>query len=149
MRARRLMPTVVGATSNRHGDSNMPAATRRQLPAHPPDLGEGYELRSETWGDISVDFDTFPPHDLAPLLKGLPDDRCQCPHWGFLFRGRVVVRYADHEEHIEAGQAYYMAPGHAPEALEDCEILQFSPAAELRRTLEVMGRNMATMGAPR
>ena len=20
--------------------------------------------------------------DATPLLKGLPDDQCQCPHWG-------------------------------------------------------------------
>src|SRR5207245_7421707 len=41
---------------------------------------------------MTIDFAKFPPHDLAPLLKGLPDDRCQCPHWGFLFKGRIVVR---------------------------------------------------------
>ena len=22
--------------------------------------------------------------DLAPLLKGLPGDSCQCPHWGYM-----------------------------------------------------------------
>ena len=126
----------------------MPAATRRQLPAHPPNLGDAYELRSADWGEITVDFDTFPPGDLAPLLKGLPDDRCQCPHWGFLFKGRFVVRYADHEETIEAGQAYYIAPGHAPEALEDCENLQFSPSGEMRKSMEVMYRNMAAMAPP-
>jgi hypothetical protein len=32
---------------------------------------------------------------LAPPLKGLPDDRCQCSHWGHLFKGKIVVRYAD------------------------------------------------------
>jgi hypothetical protein len=57
------------------------------------------------WGEMRLDFASFPPHNLAPLLKGLPDDRCQCPHWGFLFKGKIVVRYADHEETINAGQA--------------------------------------------
>jgi hypothetical protein len=34
--------------------------------------------------------------DLAPMLKGLPGDRCQCPHWGYVFSGRLTWRYADH-----------------------------------------------------
>jgi len=91
---------------------------------------------------------TSPPVDLAPMLKGLPDDRCPCPHWGYLFSGTIVVRYADHEETITAGQAYYMAPGHSPEATEAIELLQFSPAAAYRVVDEVMQRNMAAMSAP-
>lgn len=35
--------------------------------------------------------------DLAPLMKGLPDDRCQCPHMGYVLRGRVTFRFADRE----------------------------------------------------
>ena len=27
--------------------------------------------------------------DLAPLLKGLPGDSCQCPHWGYMLAGRI------------------------------------------------------------
>jgi len=33
--------------------------------------------------------------DLAPLLKGLPDDLCHCPHWGYMFKGKLTVRYKD------------------------------------------------------
>jgi hypothetical protein len=71
----------------------------------------------------------------------LPDDRCQCPHGGYLFKGKIVVRYADHEEKINAGQAFYMSPGHVPEALEDCELVQYSPAVKMRKTIEAMRRN--------
>ena len=59
----------------------MPAASSNDLSK--TDFGE--ETAAE-WGDMRMDFATFPPHNLAPLLKGLPDDRCQCPHWGFLFQ---------------------------------------------------------------
>ena len=99
------------------------------------------------WGEMTMHRVTSPPVDLAPMLKGLPDDRCQCPHWGYLFRGRIVVRYADHEETIDAGQAFYMAPGHVPEALDEIELLQFSPTEAYRIVDEVMQRNMATMAA--
>jgi len=40
--------------------------------------------------------------DGTPLMKGLPDDMCQCPHWGYVLRGKVVFRYADHDEEYEA-----------------------------------------------
>ena len=56
-------------------------------------------------------------HDLAPMLKGLPGGNCSCPHWGYVLKGRIIVRYDDHEEVFEAGDAFYMPPGHTPEAL--------------------------------
>ena len=73
-------------------------------------------------------------HDLAPMLKSLPGGNCSCPHWGYLFTGRMIVRYDDHEEVIEAGDAFYMSPGHAPEAEAGTEFVQFSPADQLAAT---------------
>jgi len=65
------------------------------------------------------------------LLKGLPGDSCQCPHWGYLFSGRITVTYADHEEVYEAGDAFYMTPGHVPAAAAGSEFVQFSPTEQL------------------
>ena len=79
------------------------------------------------WGEMRLDFASFPPHNLAPLLKGLPDNRCQCPHWGYLFEGKSVVRYADHEETITAGQAFYMSPGHVPELWKPASWCNLAP----------------------
>jgi hypothetical protein len=121
----------------------MASASNTELPLS--GFGEG---RSADWGDLTIDFAKSPPIDLAPLLKGLPDDLCQCPHWGFLFKGKIVVRYADHEETIVAGQAYYMPPGHAPEALEDIELLQFSPSGPYRESMDTLRRNMQSMQPP-
>lgn len=70
-------------------------------------------------------------HDLAPILASLPTGRCTCPHWGYVLKGSMTVRYADHEETVTAGEAFYMPPGHAPEAEAGTEILQFSPAEEM------------------
>src|SRR5215831_10956479 len=52
--------------------------------------------------------------DMAPLFRGLPDDRCQSPHWGIVVKGRLTFTYADGEDVIEAGEAYYAPPGHTP-----------------------------------
>ena len=51
--------------------------------------------------------------DLAPLLRGLPGDLCPCPHWGYVIKGTLTWRFADHEEVFEAGDAFYAPPGHA------------------------------------
>jgi hypothetical protein len=120
----------------------MSAASYDQMPKS----GLGDE-RQDEWGDFTVNLVKPPKGDLAPLLKGLPDDRCQCPHWGYLFKGRIVVRYADREENLEAGQAFYMPPGHAPEALEECELLQYSPTEEYRKTVKVILGNLQAMQA--
>jgi ribosomal protein L16 Arg81 hydroxylase len=84
--------------------------------------------------------------DATPMLKGLPDDRCQCPHWGYVTRGTVTFRFADHDEVFEAGDAFYLPPGHIGVANEpDSESVQFSPTEELKATEAVMMKNMQAM----
>ena len=57
-------------------------------------------------------------------------------------------RYGDHEEVIEAGDAFYMPPGHIPIVDAGCELVQFSPADKLRQVTEQMTANMrAAQGA--
>ena len=84
--------------------------------------------------------------DATPLLKGLPDDRCQCPHWGYVLRGRVTFAYADHEEVFATGDAFFTPPGHIPVKHQPgTEFVMFSPAEELRKTEAVMAKNMQAM----
>ena len=83
--------------------------------------------------------------DLAPLFEGLPGDRCQCPHWGVVVKGRMVFRYADHDETFEAGDAYYGAPDHVPLLFAGTEVVEFSPSVELAQTMAVVGRNLAAV----
>lgn len=103
--------------------------------------------RSDQLEGYTVNFVSFHQDiDATPLMKGLPDDRCQCPHWGYVIKGRLTYRFADREEIYEAGDAFYQPPGHVPVQHEPgTEIVQFSPAEELRRTEAVMMRNMQAM----
>ncbi len=80
---------------------------------------EGYEGHFEDFGPYTVGFETYTADaDLAPLFVGLPDDRCQCPHMGYVLEGRVKFTFADgHEEIYEAGDAYYAPPGHLADAV--------------------------------
>jgi mannose-6-phosphate isomerase-like protein (cupin superfamily) len=102
----------------------------------------GYEGSFEDLGGYTVAFETYTEDaDMAPLFVGLPDDRCQCPHWGLVLRGKVTYHFGDRSETIEAGEAYFAPPGHTPELHAGTELVEFSPTAELERTLEVVLRN--------
>jgi len=91
--------------------------------------------RSSELGGYTVNFVTITKsHDLGPMLASLPGGNCSCPHWGYVLKGRMIVRYPDREETVEAGEAFYMPPGHAPEAEEDTELIQFSPTDQLAET---------------
>ena len=43
----------------------------------------------------------------------------------------MTVRYGDRDEVIEAGDAFYMPPGHVPAAVAGTELVMFSPQDEL------------------
>jgi glyoxylate utilization-related uncharacterized protein len=105
--------------------------------------------RSEDLDGYTVNFVTFHQDiDATPLMKGLPDDRCQSPHWGYVVNGRITFRFADHEEIVETGDAFYLPPGHVPVSHEPgTTIVQFSPTDELQATEEAIQRNMQAMQA--
>ena len=107
-----------------------------------------YEGRQVDAGEMRIAFESMPAHfppDESPF-KGLPDDRCQCPHWGYVISGAVTFKYADREEVCEAGDAFYTPPGHVPvKHAPGTEIVIWSPAAELLLTEEAMERNMKEM----
>ena len=57
----------------------------------------------------------------------------------------MTFRHADGEEVFEAGDAFYTPPGHVPLVDAGTEIVQFSPSEELKKTEEVMQKNMQAM----
>lgn len=105
--------------------------------------------RFELLNGYHVSFTSFESDvDGAPMQKGLPNDQCQCPHWGYVLRGRIGFRFDDREEIYEAGEAFYVPPSHTPFAYAGGEMVMFQPADEMAKTVEVMKRNMeATMAA--
>lgn len=102
---------------------------------------------AEHLDDYTVDFVSIrQTHSLAPLLVGLPDDACQCPHWGYLFSGRLDVSYTDRPAEVyESGDAFYMAPGHVPSAEAGSEFVQFSPKDQLAESQAAMMANAQKM----
>jgi hypothetical protein len=110
----------------------MPSASHDQI-----ELREapGYSSRFTDWGWITVAFEkAHAGQDASAMVRGLPGDRCQAPHWGFLFSGRIAVHFDDRTETIEGVAArYYIAAGLAIEFLEDSEALEFTPTARSNR----------------
>ena len=98
-------------------------------------------------GDYTVVFETYRADaDGTSFFRGLPDDRCQCPHWGYVIKGKLSFRYADGDETFEAGDAYYAPPGHTPHLFAGTEIVEFSPTDALGKTIEVVTENLRAAG---
>ncbi|MGZ4287664.1 MAG: cupin domain-containing protein [Solirubrobacteraceae bacterium] len=107
-------------------------------------LGQ-YEGRQVDAGEMRIAFESMPmqfPPDESPF-RGLPDDRCQCDHWGYLFTGSFRVTYLDgSEEVVTAGDAYHLRPGHFVQTFEPVELVEFSPAEEHGRTMATIAKNL-------
>jgi hypothetical protein len=109
---------------------------------------DGYEGHFESFtGGYTVGFETYSADaDLTPLFAGLPDDQCQCAHWGYVIKGKLVFKTANGDETFETGDAYYVGPGHTPVLYAGTEVVEFSPTTELQQTIAVVEKNLATTG---
>ena len=121
--------------------------TSKQTASHVEDMGVMVGHYEELDG-YTVGFETFREDaDATPLMKGLPDDRCQSPHWGYVVSGSVTFKYADRDETYETGDAYYAPPGHIPVIKAGTEVIEFSPSEPYAQTMEVLARNLAAATA--
>jgi hypothetical protein len=109
---------------------------------------EGLDVRLEHLeGGYTVCFESHTADgDLADLFRGLPDDRCQFPRWGYVVKGRVAFKFADRVETYQAGEAYYVPPGHTPIHHAGAEIVEFSPTDILEQTIPVVKENLRMAG---
>lgn len=109
---------------------------------------DGLDVRTEDLeGGYTVCFEQHTTDgDLATLFRGLPEDRCQVARWGYVVSGKTAFRFADREETYEAGDAYYVPPGHTPLHYAGAEIVEFSPAGPLHETIAVVMQNLERPG---
>ncbi len=111
------------------------------------DIAVGFEDgksygRYREWGDMDVGWEGWQAgRDSTEAFKILPGGSCQVPHWGYMIKGRVRVKYGDHDEVINAGEAFYMQPGHIPVTEEDCEMVWFAPKGETKKVMEMLAHN--------
>jgi hypothetical protein len=101
------------------------------------------------WGGMLVtQFEVPANTDLTPLLEGLPNDMCHCPHWGYVFDGALYIRYTDgSEEVLEKGQIYYMPPGHTVWTTDrGVDMLILGPEKEEREVSEHTEKRQKELG---
>jgi hypothetical protein len=123
-------------------------ASRNDLEA--TEIPRMMESRAAVWNGYQVNFTKIlqdaDQQLFTQLFDGLPSGMCQTPHWGYVFTGKIILKYKDREETITAGNAYYMEPGHVPTFMEaGTEFLEFSPKAEQDQTMAVIMKNMQQM----
>ena len=99
------------------------------------------------YGGMSVAFNELPAGtDMKPLLVGLKNDSCQCPHWGYIVEGEMLVEYDDgSHERLVKGDVFYLPPGHTALVEKDLKLLDFSPERELKEVMDHVARKMAEM----
>lgn len=104
-------------------------------------ISQGVEWGNMTFGAAKI----RQTIDITPLLKGLPNDRCQCPHWGYVLKGQIRAKLSDHEEVYNTGDLYYIPPGHTVVVESGTEYFEISPTDELAKSLEAIQRNLEAM----
>ena len=99
------------------------------------------------FGNMDATYHEFPKGvDFTPLLKGLPNDSCHCPHWGYIFEGAFRFIYDDGTEEVfEAGDVFFAPAGHTAIVDEDLKFIDFSPSKEHGELLENVQAVMAGM----
>lgn len=111
--------------------------------------GPGTLMRSQSgYGGMTIAFSQMPAGtDFTPLLKGLHNDSCHCPHWGYIFKGAIKLIYDGGTEEItRAGEMFYWPAGHTAIVEEDLILMDFSPDKEMGEVLTHITNKMKEMG---
>jgi hypothetical protein len=107
----------------------------------------GLIIRAMEAGAMTIETgDVKEEMDVAPLFAGLPDDSCQCEHWGYVIEGAITFRFKDRTEKYSAGEVYYAEPGHTPIMHAGLKYIEYSPTDALNQTMEVAMGNAARLG---
>ncbi len=106
----------------------------------------GDSFRAAHWGDMEVCLTVVPgPLDCTELYAagGLPGGVCPCPHYFYVFEGRVRSTYPGTDwpdEVASAGEACFFRAGHVLIYEEASRVLELNPSAALKDCMDAMGR---------
>ncbi len=109
----------------------------------------GMKMRTLSgFGGMDANYHELPEGtDFTPLLKGLENDSCHCPHYGYILEGKFKIIYDDgKEETLESGDLFYLPPGHTAIVTENLKWVDFSPSKEHKEVLSHVGEMMEKVG---
>src|SRR3954453_13762289 len=120
----------------------MPKVSKATASSHQliPGVLDAYSHEIDGW-TISME-SHLTDLDAAFLFKGAPNDQCGAPHMGCVRKGKYGMRIAEGmEEGFEAGDAFFIGPGHTPIIFAGSEIVYFTPTVEANRELPITMAN--------
>lgn len=78
----------------------MPKASKKSIDE--PVSAPGFEGHYAELLDYTVGFESHSEEgDMAPLFVGLPDDRCQSQHLGYVIKGSITYKTSGGEESFD------------------------------------------------
>lgn len=113
-----------------------------------PNPATGFRV-SPRHGGMTIGYNEIKgPLDFTPLLKGLPHNLCNSPHWGYVIDGSMKIIYADgKEETINAGEVYYLPAPHTGVVDNYVKYVEFSPNKEMSILMNQIEKNIAASKA--
>ncbi len=131
----------------------MPHARLEDLPSGGggrwPSAGDAF--RSMQWGDMEVGLTTVDaPLDGTELdqLGGMPGGICVCPHYGYVFEGKIRATYPNTglpDEVAVGGEAYFFPAGHILMYDEPTKAMELNPAYALQQCMDATERGIRRM----
>ena len=102
----------------------------------------------EGYGGMTIAYNELPKGtDFSPLLEGLKNNSCHCPHWGYIVKGQMTLHYDNGEDEVvKAGDVFYAPAGHTGKIDEDIAVIEFSPEKEYMEVMTHIGKKMQAMG---
>jgi len=131
----------------------MPVSKPQDLPRGGGDrwplCGAGF--RSIQWGDLEVGYTATDAGDHTALYQGLPGGVCPCPHYGYMFKGRLRCRYPGSDwpdEVAKRGDVYFFRAGHVLIYEEPSEVLELNPASALQYLMDHIEKAAGRLANP-
>jgi hypothetical protein len=96
------------------------------------------------FGDLTPAYGEYPKGmDVDMVLEGLPNNMCPCPHWGYVVKGKMRLKYLDGStEVVKTGDVYYFPANHTAEIEEDFASVEFSPKHEFWEVMAHIAKKM-------
>lgn len=90
--------------------------------------------RYAEYGEMAIRHASVPAGtDMAPVLEGLPGDRCPSPHWGIVLEGSLTLHHADGTTEVaSAGEVYHWPAGHTATSDTGAVFLEVGPTGPMR-----------------
>lgn len=97
-------------------------------------------------GNMVMSYSEIPAGPVDSVLEGLPNNCCHCPHWGYLLKGQMTIKYENGEQEvIKAGDLYYVPAGHTGTIDEETIAVEFSPEKEYMEVMDHIKKKLQAM----